>query len=123
MIDSILETLAVIDSFLWGPWTMAFLAGVADYFMIRSGVFQQTLGGSGVSSLHPVTAQLVYRLWRQTQVGAHRNTVSGQGSNNIGDFATALQFHHLCAGPHQARGIAQGPFNAAVTHERHVDNT
>ena len=27
MIDLVLEVLAVVDSFLWGPWTMAFLAG------------------------------------------------------------------------------------------------
>lgn len=42
MVDSLLEKLALIDSFLWGPWTMAFLAGVAVYFTVRSGVFQVT---------------------------------------------------------------------------------
>ena len=42
MLDSFLETLAVIDSFLWGPWTMGFLAGVAIYFTVRSGFFQIT---------------------------------------------------------------------------------
>ena len=42
MLDSLLEKLAVIDSFLWGPWTMAFLAGVAVYFTVRSGFFQIT---------------------------------------------------------------------------------
>ena len=32
MSDTLLETLALIDSYLWGPWTMWFLAGVAVYF-------------------------------------------------------------------------------------------
>ena len=30
MTDTLLATLAIIDSYLWGFWTMAFLAGVAD---------------------------------------------------------------------------------------------
>ena len=29
MTDTLLATLAIIDAYLWGPWTMAFLAGVA----------------------------------------------------------------------------------------------
>lgn len=40
MFDSLLEILAVVDSYLWGPWTMGFLAGVAVFFTVRSGFFQ-----------------------------------------------------------------------------------
>ena len=42
MTDTLLATLAIIDSYLWGPWTMAFLAGVAVFFTLTSGVFQLT---------------------------------------------------------------------------------
>jgi AGCS family alanine or glycine:cation symporter len=42
MTDSLLGILEVIDTYLWGPWTMAFLAGVAVYFTVTSGVFQLT---------------------------------------------------------------------------------
>ena len=38
MIDTILEHLAVVDALLWGPWTMAFLAGVSVFFTVRSGI-------------------------------------------------------------------------------------
>ena len=31
MLESLLQNLALVDSFLWGPWTMAFLAGVAVF--------------------------------------------------------------------------------------------
>jgi AGCS family alanine or glycine:cation symporter len=40
MLEGFLETLVLIDTVLWGPWTMAFLAGVAVFFTVRSGVFQ-----------------------------------------------------------------------------------
>jgi AGCS family alanine or glycine:cation symporter len=42
VIDTLLETLAVVDGYLWGPWTMGFLAGVAVWFTVRSGFFQFT---------------------------------------------------------------------------------
>ena len=42
MLDSLLEKLTVVDSFLWGPWTMGFLAGVGVLFTLRSGFFQIT---------------------------------------------------------------------------------
>jgi len=42
MIDTLLEALALVDAILWGPWTMAFLAGVAVWFTVRSGFFQVT---------------------------------------------------------------------------------
>ena len=42
MTDTLLATLAIIDAYLWGPWTMAFLAGVAVFFTVTSGVFQLT---------------------------------------------------------------------------------
>jgi len=40
VIESLLGALEVIDAYLWGPWTMGFLAGVAVFFTVRSGVFQ-----------------------------------------------------------------------------------
>jgi AGCS family alanine or glycine:cation symporter len=40
MTEAFLNALAVVDVYLWGPWTMAFLAGVAVYFTVRSGFFQ-----------------------------------------------------------------------------------
>ena len=40
MIERILDLLPVIDSILWGPWTMIFLAGVAVFLTVRSGFFQ-----------------------------------------------------------------------------------
>ena len=56
MMDTLLDAFAAIDEILWGPWTMLFIASVAIYFTVRSGVFQlikfpyivrNTLGRSG----------------------------------------------------------------------------
>ncbi len=44
-LNTLLEQLAAVDRLLWGPWTMAFLAGVAVFFTVRSGFFQ--LSGLG----------------------------------------------------------------------------
>jgi AGCS family alanine or glycine:cation symporter len=40
--DTFLYALAMVDAYLWGPWTMGFLAGVAVLFTLRSGFFQVT---------------------------------------------------------------------------------
>lgn len=40
MFDKILDVAARIDSILWGPWTIVFIAAVAVYFTIRSKGFQ-----------------------------------------------------------------------------------
>jgi AGCS family alanine or glycine:cation symporter len=40
MIDSILEWAGRIDTILWGPWTMAFIAAVGIYLSVRSRFFQ-----------------------------------------------------------------------------------
>lgn len=40
MFDKILDVAAGIDSILWGPWTIIFIAAVAVYFTIRSKGFQ-----------------------------------------------------------------------------------
>ncbi len=40
MMDTLLDAFAAIDQILWGPWTMLFIASVAVYFTVRSGVFQ-----------------------------------------------------------------------------------
>jgi Na+/alanine symporter len=42
MTDTLLATLEIIDAHPRGPWTMAFLAGVAVFFTLTSGVFQLT---------------------------------------------------------------------------------
>ena len=42
MTDTLLATLEIIDARPRGPWTMAFLAGVAVFFTLTSGVFQRT---------------------------------------------------------------------------------
>jgi AGCS family alanine or glycine:cation symporter len=42
VIDALLDLLAVIDGYLWGPWTIGLLAGVAVWFTVRSGFFQLT---------------------------------------------------------------------------------
>ncbi len=40
MLDTILDIASGIDSILWGPWTLVFIAAVAVYFTIRSKGFQ-----------------------------------------------------------------------------------
>jgi AGCS family alanine or glycine:cation symporter len=40
MIDSILDVLTAIKEVLWGPWLPIFIASVAVYFTVRSGLFQ-----------------------------------------------------------------------------------
>jgi AGCS family alanine or glycine:cation symporter len=40
MLDKILDVAAGIDSILWGPWTLVFIASVAVFFTIRSKGFQ-----------------------------------------------------------------------------------
>lgn len=93
MIDLVLEVLAVVDSFLWGPWTMAFLAGVAVYFTVRSGFFQ-------VTGLRYILSHTLGRLARERhQVAAQRMTpfqaastsLAGTvGMGNMAGVATAL---------------------------------
>lgn len=38
--DTLLDAFAAIDRILWGPWTLLFIASVAVYFTVRSGLFQ-----------------------------------------------------------------------------------
>jgi AGCS family alanine or glycine:cation symporter len=40
VLDKILEVASGIDSILWGPWTLVFIAAVAVYFTVRSKGFQ-----------------------------------------------------------------------------------
>jgi AGCS family alanine or glycine:cation symporter len=93
MIEALLDVLVVVDSALWGPWTMAFLAGVAVYFTVRSGVFQLT-------GLRYIFAHTVGRLASGRQrVGAEAMTpfqaaatsLAGTvGMGNMAGVATAL---------------------------------
>jgi len=77
MTDTLLGALAVIDSYLWGPWTMAFLAGVAVFFTVTSGVFQLT----GVR-------YILSRTLGRVASGAGR--VEGQGMTSFQAAATSL---------------------------------
>jgi AGCS family alanine or glycine:cation symporter len=40
MLNTVLNVAAEIDRFLWGPWTMIFIAAVAVFFTLRSKAFQ-----------------------------------------------------------------------------------
>ena len=94
MLDSLLEQLAVVDSYLWGPWTMAFLAGVAVYFTVRSGFFQitglgyivrNTLGRLSTGSTTDKEGQTM------TPVQAAATSLAGTvGMGNMAGVATAL---------------------------------
>ena len=95
MIDAFLRALAVIDAYLWGPWTMAFLAGVAVYFTVRSGVFQlrglrhildNTIGRSLRPASHRPGAQQ-----SMTPFQAAATSLAGTvGMGNMAGVATAL---------------------------------
>ena len=91
--DTLLATLAVIDAYLWGPWTMAFLAGVAVFFTVTSGVFQLT----GVRYILRNTvgrfASDARRVERQqmTSLQAAATSLAGTvGMGNMAGVATAL---------------------------------
>ena len=40
ILDNILDFASKIEGFLWGPWTLVFIASVAVFFSIKSGFFQ-----------------------------------------------------------------------------------
>jgi len=93
MLDSLLDKLAVVDSILWGPWTMGFLAGVAIYFTVRSGFFQ-------IAGLRYIVRNTVGRLASgsvvtkgqfMTPVQAAATSLAGTvGMGNMAGVATAL---------------------------------
>ncbi len=93
MIDTLLETLAVIDGYLWGPWTMGFLAGVAVWFTVRSGFFQLTgaryILRHTLGRLTPGSTTLDGR--RMTPFQAAATSLAGTvGMGNMAGVATAL---------------------------------
>lgn len=93
MTDTFLAALAIVDSYLWGPWTMAFLAGVAVYFTVTSGFFQLT-------GVRYILGRTVGRLragadrprWQQmTPFQAAATSLAGTvGMGNMAGVATAL---------------------------------
>ncbi|MDH3735134.1 MAG: amino acid carrier protein [Gemmatimonadota bacterium] len=93
MLDSLLQKLAVVDTFVWGPWTMAFLAGVAVFFTVRSGFFQ-VLGlpyilRNTFGRLAPGSAAVEGQ--RMTPVQAAATSLAGTvGMGNMAGVATAL---------------------------------
>jgi len=102
MLDPLLETLAVIDGYLWGPWTMGFLAGVAIFFTVRSGFFQvagiryiarNTIGriGSDAAAAHTATGAVVAMKQHMTPFQAAATSLAGTvGMGNMAGVATAL---------------------------------
>ena len=93
MTDTLLATLAIIDSYLWGPWTMAFLAGVAVFFTVTSGVFQLTGFRYILRSTVGCFAASADRSERQqlTPFQAAATSLAGTvGMGNMAGVATAL---------------------------------
>ena len=93
MTATLLATLAIIDSYLWGPWTMAFLAGVAVFFTVTSGVFQLTGFRYILRSTVGCFAASVDRSARQqlTPFQAAATSLAGTvGMGNMAGVATAL---------------------------------
>jgi len=93
MIDTLLDVLAVIDSYLWGPWTMGFMAGVAIWFTVRSGFFQ--LAGAGYILRHTLgrltSASTRGEGQRMTPFQAAATSLAGTvGMGNMAGVATAL---------------------------------
>ena len=93
MLDALLEMLAVVDAFLWGPWTMAFLAGVAVFFTVRSGFFQVRglgyIARNTLGRLAPSTAATKGQI--MTPVQAAATSLAGTvGMGNMAGGATAL---------------------------------
>ncbi|MFQ5744540.1 MAG: alanine/glycine:cation symporter family protein [Acidobacteriota bacterium] len=93
MLDVLLNQLAHIDAFLWGPWTMAFLAGVAVFFTLRSGFFQLT--GLRYIARHTLTGLLrgapKATRGQLTPFQAAATSLAGAvGMGNMAGVATAL---------------------------------
>jgi alanine or glycine:cation symporter, AGCS family len=93
MIETLLVWLAAVDTFLWGPWTMAFIAGVAVFFTVRSGVFQLTglsyIVRNTIGSLSPEARVTESKLMSPVQAAA--TSLAGTvGMGNMAGVATAL---------------------------------
>jgi len=93
MLESILHSLSLIDSFLWGPWTMAFIAGVAVFFTVRSKFFQFT--GLGYIVRHTIGRlrgeARVAEGQLMSPVQAAATSLAGTvGMGNMAGVATAL---------------------------------
>ncbi len=93
MLEFLLQNLALIDSFLWGPWTMAFLAGVSIFFTVRSRFFQLTGLGyivrNTIGRMAPGAAVAKGRLLSPVQAAA--TSLAGTvGMGNMAGVATAL---------------------------------
>jgi AGCS family alanine or glycine:cation symporter len=93
MLESLLQMLIVVDAFLWGPWTMAFIAGVAVYFTVRSRAFQFTglryIVRHTIGRLRPGAASAEGRLLSPVQAAA--TSLAGTvGMGNMAGVATAL---------------------------------
>ena len=93
MLESLFQKLALINSFLWGPWTMGFLAGVAVFFTVRSGFFQVT--GLGYIVRNTVgrlaTGSAAVKVHLMSPVRAAATSLAGTvGMGNMAGVATAL---------------------------------
>ena len=93
MFDKILDGAARIDSILWGPWTLVFIAGVAVYFTIRSKGFQ-------IRQIHLILKKTIGTLFAGTKTKAKGRMTPFQatstalastvGMGNMAGVATAL---------------------------------
>lgn len=93
--DIFLDSLATIDTLLWGPWTMVLIGGVGVYFTIRSGFFQFT-------GLSYIVRRTVCSIRRRPSIGggssalmspfqAAATSLAGTvGMGNMAGVATAL---------------------------------
>ena len=93
MLESLLLNLALLDSFLWGPWRMIFLGGVSVFFTIRSGCFQFTdlsyILRNTIGRMIPGPASSEARLMSPVQAAA--TSLAGTvGMGNMAGVATAL---------------------------------
>ena len=91
--QAIIEFFGTVGSFLWGPWTMGFLAGVAVFFTVRSGFFQIT--GLGYIVRNTVgrlaSGSLAAKGHLMSPVQAAATSLAGTvGMGNMAGVATAL---------------------------------
>jgi len=93
MFEQILVFAGRVDSLLWGPWTMAFIAATALYFSLRSGFFQVRKLGFILAR----TGGSVFKKRKEAPTGrltpfqaASTALASTVGMGNLAGVATAL---------------------------------
>ncbi len=95
MLNSFLDLVTEISDFMWGPWTMAFIAFVSIYLTVRSGFFQVTRFGyilrSTFGTVFRRDSAAVEALPGITPFQATATSLAGTvGMGNMAGVATAL---------------------------------